>query len=103
MVHSKGIREPEATLLSTDLAVTSWKVTPANSGVETERTSPASGNSGTAAGAAADPLSAPCSPDAGLSACASHLIASIRRYVRMKVKTPRGVLRRAAVGERLPP
>ena len=26
MVHSNGIREPATTLLSTDLAVTSWKV-----------------------------------------------------------------------------
>ena len=70
MVQSNGIREPATTLLSTDLAVTSWKVIPANSGVETVRTSPASG-SRAAVGEAAE-TAAGESPRS--SACASHLM-----------------------------
>ena len=82
MVHSKGMREPAGTLLSTDLAVTSWKVTPANSGVVTERTSPASGRSAGAGapaangepGTSAGGVAACGSSAFGTSACASHLI-----------------------------
>ena len=71
MVHSNGIREPATTLLSTDLAVTSWKVIPAKSGVETDRTSPASGSRAGAAGESAE-RAAGESPRS--SACASHLM-----------------------------
>ena len=87
MVHSNGIREPATTLLSTDLAVTSWKVTPANSGVDTERTSPIRGSSASVAGdgrgrprrrapVARVPVFEGSAPGAGLSACASHLMAT---------------------------
>ena len=41
MVHSNGMADCTGTLLSADLQTISWKVTPLNSGVCVDRTSPA--------------------------------------------------------------
>jgi len=46
MVHRNGICDAAGTLLSALRHSTSWNVTPANSGVRTVRTSPASGSPG---------------------------------------------------------
>src|SRR3954452_11410926 len=50
MVHRKGIFDASGTLFSALLHVTSWNVTPANSGVRTLRTCPARARPGRVAG-----------------------------------------------------
>src|SRR4051794_11158164 len=53
MVHRKGIFDASGTLFSALLHVTSWNVTPANSGVRTLRTCPARARPGRVAGTVA--------------------------------------------------
>src|SRR6478672_5523910 len=75
MVQPNGIGELPGTLFSADRLCTSWKVTPANSGVRTVRTKPDSRPMPGRADRSSTPSDRP-----------SHLMSVIRTYVRSVCK-----------------